>query len=531
MTDNNRKKPKNMKNRQTRPSSPARKSAVENKPIPKKPQKVQKRKETRPQKPVKKISTSTKFMIGIFVVLIIYGFGMFINLFTNTRIDSMVLKSIDVAKNDTYKGIIVREESLYTSEYDGYLDINARDLQKVKSGSLIYYVSKENANALNSELRKVNEEIFNLQTFREEFSNYKKEIDTTQNNIEILVDNFSLSSYQDINTLTEQINSNIEIRNQMIFADQRIVDESKVDTKALIQNKINENSNKVYAKSGGVVSYSYDELESTVNPSTMKDFTVEQTKMNSTPKQHLEATVAIGDNVLRIVESNVWYIASYIPAKDARDLSINTEKTLFIQTNDGFKEVPSKVYYVSENTEKEIFVIFELNGYMENFINKRSIDFALKTSTYMNMQVPTSALIYKEYLKIPVSYVRDTDQKVVIKKLEDNSPTTIPVVIDSTDATTQFYYLDKTKNNLLVGDILINPENAEENYLIPSFTKIPGVLKINNGTATFEKVEINTEIVKDETSDFVYILPSSTLKEYDRILTHAENAVEGEIIY
>lgn len=524
MTDNNRKKPKNMKSRQ---SSPPKKKPNNNKSVPKQNNKVQKPKVVKH----KKISTSTKFIIGIFVVLIIYGFGMFINLLSNTRIDSLVLKSIDVAKNDTYKGIVIRDESLYTSEYEGYLDINARDLEKIKPGSLLYYVSKENSNALNSELRKVNEEIFNLQSFREEFSNYKKEIDTTQSNIEILVDNFSFSSYEDINALTEQINSNIEVRNQMIFADQRIVDESKVDTKALIQTKINENSNKVYAITGGIVSYSFDELEETVNPSAMKSFTVEQTKMNSTQKQHLDANVAIGDNVLRVVESNVWYIASYLPAKDSKDFSVGSEKNLFIQTNDGFKEVPSKVYYVSETTEKEVFTIFELNGYMENFINTRSIDFALKTSTYMNMQVPTSALLYKEYLKIPKSYVRDTDQKVVIKKLEGNTPTTIPIIIDSEDTTNQFYYLEKTQNTLLVGDTLINPENNEENYLIPSFVKIPGVLKINNGTATFEKVEINTEIAKDETSDFVYILPSSSLKEHDRILTHSENAVEGEIIY
>lgn len=492
---------------------------------------VKQNKPIKQTKPVKPKNTSTRIMIGVFVVLLIYGLGMFFRLLTNSKVDSITLKSVDVSKNDTYSAIVIRDEQLYTSENEGYLKLSARELDKVKKGELLFYVTTELDEQLQSELSQVSEEIFNLQTFREEFSNYKKDIDIVQENIEKSIDSFSYKSYSDITELNNQITSNINVRNQMIFADQRIVDSSKVDTKGILEDKIDANSFKTYSINGGIVSYSYDDLEEVITPENMTELTKEQTKMDSSPTEHGDIVSVPGDKILRVVESNTWYLATYLPAKDANNFTVLQDKTLFFDINGSFKEIPARVKFVSETTEKEVFVIFELRSYMEDFINERNINFALKTLSYMNIKVPKTAITYKEFIKIPKNFVSETTSKVVIKRQDNGEPLVIPIVIDSFDEVNEIYYLDKAKNTILIGDTLEDPLNAENIYLVPDFIKTPGVFKINNGTANFEKIEINSEIVQNEEDDFVYILPSTSLKEYDRILTHAENTNEGEIIY
>ncbi len=479
----------------------------------------------------KTTNTFTKVIIVLFVVFVIYGFGISISLFTKSNLETMTLKSIDITKNDTYPAIVVRDEVVYSAQSVGYASLIAKDLEKIKKGSLMFTISATDETSLNEQLTQVEDEIFNLQSFREEYSNYSKDIDAIQNEMQKEVENFSYGTYSDINAFTKEITDLIDTRKLVIFADQRIADSSKVDTKQILESQIDENSAKYYSNNGGIVSYSFDGLEGTITPSVMKDFQLDQTKMNSSFKTHETVEVVIGDPVMRIVQSNTWYLGTYIGQKEADGLKVGDNRTLFVNIDGVFKELPARVYHVSDSIDKNVYVIFELRAYMQQFMNTRNLNIALKSNTYMNMKVPKSAIVYKEYLKIPISYVRETDSFVVIKQLEDGSTSTIPITIEEINNTNNYYYIDKDKNDLLVGSTLINPADATQTYLIPEVTQIPGVYKVNNGFADFVKVEINQAISSEgENADFVYILPSANLKEYDRILIHSNTVSEGDII-
>lgn len=479
----------------------------------------------------KKYNTFNRAIWILFIIFFVYGLGMIFSLMRNTDVDSMVLKSIDITKNDTYKGIIIRDEQVYTSSTDGYLNLVAKDTDKIKKGSLIFSIENEISDSLSSELTQVEDDIFNLQTFREEYSNYRTDIDLIQSNIEKSIDNYSYDSYSDINDITEQVNDQLELRKQLVFADQRISDTSQTDTKEIIEGKIDENATNYYAQEGGIVSYNYDGLESTITPETMELLTPEQTKMDSTYKKHDKLETVADEAILRIIESNTWYIGTYIDKSDASSLSVGDSQNLFLNVDGSFVEVPARVYYLSENTDNSVYVIFELHSYMQDFMNQRSVDVALKELTYMNMKIPKTAIAYKYYLKIPISFVRETDQKVIIKQLDDGTTATIPITVEGTDETNQYYYIDKDENDVLVGSTLIDPDDATNQYLVPEVIETPGVYKINNGVASFEKININKDIEEENIdSDYEYIIPTSTLKEYDRILIHSDSAVEGSII-
>ncbi len=490
------------------------------------------KRKTQSKKPKKSNNTFTKSIIILFTVSIIYSIGMLFSLANNTNVDSILLKSIDITKNDAYKGIIIRDEALYTASEDGYLSLIAKDLEKIKTGSLLFTVSKTTDTTLDSELNQVEDEIFNLQAFRSEYLNYRNDIDAIQSNIEKGIDTYSYNTYDDINSLNENIAELFDTRKQIVFADQQISDSTKIDTKDLIQGKIDENATKIYASKGGIVSYTFDGLENSITPDEMKNFSLDQTKMDSTYKSHDGISTVKDTPVLRVVQSNIWYVGVYIDKNDAKSLNVSDNRTLFININGVYKEVPARVKYISDKIDKSVYVIFEIRSYIEDFINYRSIDIALKTLTYKNIKIPKSAIVYKEYIKIPINYVRETDKMVVIKQLEDGTTATVPIIVESTNETENVYLIDKSKNDVLVGSILINPENAEEQYLVPELVTTPGVYKINNGTASFEKIVINEDIEKDtESEDYVYILPTNTLKEYDRILANSSNVTEGEIVY
>ncbi len=513
------------KNRANNPKSQQRQSAQTQKPRPK----------SRPKKPINNkysnTNTFTKVIFVCFIIFLIYGFGIIFSLINNTSIDSMALKSIDITKNDTYPAVIIRDETLYTAPKDGYVNLVANDYEKIKKQSLLFTMSDTDSSEMTDELAQVEDDIFNLQTFREEYSNYAKDIDTIQSEIELDISDFDYTSYSDINKLTNDLETLFETRKQIIFADQRIADSGKVQSKDELESQINAQTTKVYSQEGGVVSYKYDGLESTITPENMQELTIDQTKMDSEFKTNTTVETTAEQPVVRVVNSNIWYIGTYLPKDVAKDLSVGDSRNLFIDMNGTFKEVPAKVNYISDTNEDNVYVIFEMNSYMQEFMNKRNINVAVKSLSYMNMKVPTSAIVYKDFLKIPASYVQETNQPVVIKTLEDGTTSTVPITIEETDTSGNFYYLDKAKNDLLVGSTLVNPADATQTYIVPEVERVPGVYKINNGIATFTKITINEEIVPSDTeTDYVYILPSANLKEYDRILVQGDSVLEGEIV-
>lgn len=516
----------------TRTTNYDTKNSTNKKPIPERTKKPTSKPIEKPKKKRRYLNpTFSNAIFFLFIVFALYGINMFFSLFNNSNIDSMVLKSIDITKNDAYNGIIIRDETLYKASEDGYLSIVANEFDKVSKGTLIFSISKDTDTTLEDQLSNVEDELFNLQTFREEYSNYRTEIDEIQTNVEKSIDNFSNSNYDNINNLTDDINKSLDLRKQIVFADQRIADTTTIDTKQLIESKIDDNSTKTYATDGGIIAYQYDGLEETISVDKMLELTLEQTKMSSTYDVHDEVSTINDDDIMRVVESNIWYVGTYINEKDAANLTVGQNKNLFFEVDGNFQEIAAQVNHISESVDKNTYVIFEIRAYMQQFINERSVNVALKSETYMNMKIPTTSLVYKEYLKIPINYARTTDQTVVIKKSDDATPMTVPINIESTDNTNAYYLIDKSTTDLLVGSELVNPDNAEDTYLIPEVVRSAGVYKINNGIANFVNVEINENL--DETynnDEFVYILPSQSLKEYDRILINSSDAVEGAII-
>ncbi len=472
--------------------------------------------------------TYTVLMTLVAVIFFIFVSGNLFIMANRNNAKIMTLEKIDVRKSNFYKGLVIRDENVYTSNIAGYLNYSVRDLEKVKSGQLIFEISdKEKVDSLNSELDLVNENLFSLQKFREDYSIYKKDIDNIEKNNQSKIETWTMDSYKDIYELSVFLNDNNNIRNQIIFSDTRVVDSGKAETKSMIQEKIDTNISKNYSKKGGVVSYYIDDMEEHFTPDMMNDITKEQTKMDGEARLYLEALVSPESKVMKIVESNVWYIGTYIPSTEAGNLLEGTRKTIYVEDSGSIKELETVVHKVA-NKGDDKFIIFEIKKNMINFIDERNLNVTLKTETFENIKIPSTAIVSKDMIAIPVEYIIKTDKNVVIRETTTGSTTTVPIIIDSYDANGEFAYLSRDINGLKIGDVLVTTGEIVSKYEIKSYDVIKGVYKVNNGTSKFEKINENENIQSEE--GYLYILPTASLKEHDKIIVVASDIEENQIV-
>ena len=101
----------------------------------------QKPEETKPQK-VSQYRKPISFNPGVlvFLVIFVYRVIMVISYFRQSHITPYEVKLGSLAINNTYKGVILRNEEVITSDFSGYINYYARESEKVKAFSMVYTV-------------------------------------------------------------------------------------------------------------------------------------------------------------------------------------------------------------------------------------------------------------------------------------------------------------------------------------------------------------------------------------------------------
>ena len=181
--------------------------------------------------------------VVIFIIAFIYVvFNVFIYI-TKTHIVPYEVEQGTMAANNIYNGLVLREEKVYTSEYDGVVNYYVKEYSKVGFDNLIYSVDKNGSVA-----DKLNEA-------KKDVAQISNEV--TENIIKIL-GNFETSynskDFYKVYTLKDEINSLLNESLSMEALDQ-ISD--YVNTA-----EGNQTFHRVRAVEDGIVSYYVDGYES-----------------------------------------------------------------------------------------------------------------------------------------------------------------------------------------------------------------------------------------------------------------------------
>lgn len=435
---------------------------------------------------------------------------------TTKQITAYEVREGSIVKDNSYTGLIVREETVMYADTAGYVSYFQNESSKIKAGSSVCVLSKDKIKAdeidtgstsLSDEARK---------------NVYRK----TQN----FNQNYSALKFSSVYSLKDEITAAL----QAVSNETRTV---QID--AIIAQSGGGAS--VYTSvRDGVMVLSVDGYESI----TEESLTSEMFDRGNNQTSYLEDQMKIkaGDPLYKLITSEKWYVYFLLNEETVRDLAgISYVKTR-IDTDSETIWADFDIIRQDDN----IYGRLTYDNSMIRYAEDRFLNIELILTDESGLKIPKSALTEKEVYAVPYNYLfsnKDENSMGVMVKKENGSKEFIPssqyyICTNELDNTKRFAYLsmDDFKGMGELSAVMPQQESGvqegetESDMYMPLKNKktLQGVYNINKGYAVFIPVEVICE------NDDYYIVKNITttmLYNYDHIAQDSSTVKENEFIF
>ncbi|MPM55481.1 hypothetical protein SDC9_102278 [bioreactor metagenome] len=153
----------------------------------------------------------------------------------------------------------------------------------------------------------------------------------------------------------------------------------------------------IIANSTGIVSFSLDGLEQNLNPGNISKFSIEDIKslINSLVSVKNKDEKLKG---LKVIDNFTWFLCTVVEEKQLNGLKEGSKVKLdFKDYQNG--PVRAKVKYISESTDGEVLVSFEITDSIKSFYNTRLTDVRVITHEYEGFLVSEKCIVELEKQK------------------------------------------------------------------------------------------------------------------------------------
>lgn len=451
-----------------------------------------------------KQSNKSKISLGVIIFALVFIY-LAVHMISYASRDSISMYRIEditsLSNNDSFSGLIIREESVYNAENTGIINYfhnsnsrcsvdevvctidekgNFNDIINSKSGTTS--LSSENLNELTSQLS-----AFSLSYNGVNFENaYTLKFDLTN----------SLIGYLNVD-------------------DKAALEELGVDTKYF---------HVIKATNSGIIEYYTDGYESFDIQSITKD-NFDQTSYQKTIFKS-GVNVSSDDVAYKLITSDKWSIVIQLD-EELADKYKDKDRLNIEFSDHGLKTIA--LFEEFQNEDGDIFGKFTLSKYMIQYAGTRYLNLKVINDSVTGLKIPKTALTSSEFYAVPVEYIThggDSKTEGFYKdsvSASDNNDTFITPVISFKDE--QYAYIAKDQIDL--GTVLIKPD-SEDKCAVSSVKELPGVFCTNQGYATFKIIDII-----DEDEDYVIARSgmSYSVTVYDNIALDASAVYEGYKIY
>lgn len=457
---------------------------------------------------IKKYRKPLNLNIGmiIFGVIFIYVVVCVIMYFQTSHIVRYEVKEGSLTANNTYRGVIIRDETVVYSQSAGYANYYAREGERVAKNALVYIVDETGRFSEDLETAAMGENSLTereLTEFRDEIINFVHEFDSTN------YDNTYDIKYSLKNTVL------------------KLANKSMLENISSLSGTSGVNINYFYAPATGIVSYWTDGYEELTAQDVTSD--VFENKNKYEKKQMLNnSLMASGDAAYKICTSENWSLV--IPVEAARGAQLVEEGYIKVRFLKNQYESWAEVKLLT-NADGNTYLKLDFNNSMITFINDRFIDVELIVEDETGLKIPVSSIVQKEFFLIPESFVipgGNNGGESIMRQcyLEDGtiSSEIIEVEVYNFDSESKEYYLDSTFLN--AGDVLYKLD-GQETYTVSKRASLTGVYNMNKGYADFKQIIILYQ------NDEYAIVKSNTkygLNVYDYIVLNAESVSDDQFI-
>ena len=445
-----------------------------------------------------KYKSKREMNIGILIFLVIFLY-LLITIFTyatDKRISVYEVRKGSIVKDNSYTGLVIREEKVINAEESGYVSYFQHENSKVKKGSNIYALSAKALNTEQSEKEtetvKIDESIVESVVLRVQNANQS----------------YSTQKFSNIYSVKNEINATLQSASNVSKT-------TKLDEAIAAQNS----GVKVYQTiSDGIVSLTLDGYETL----TEKDIDEDSFDYSQYTVRQLgdQMQVNAGEAVYKLITDEKWNV--YIPltkeaAKELKDLT--SVKTKIDKDNETIWAEFSVI-----KKGKDYYGCLEYDNSMIRYSKERFLNIELILQDQKGLKLPKSAVVEKEFFIVPQEYLTTSGASDGFLVQEDGNAVFYPAEIYDISEDGYLYVNPKDfKENM----VLIKPESTETSIL-KTKRDLKGVYNINKGYAVFRKIDILCE------NDEYYIVEEGTLyglSNYDHIVQEGNQVKEEEVVF
>lgn len=434
--------------------------------------------------------------IILFSVIFVYLLITIFTYATSKRISVYEVRKGSIVKDNSYTGLIIREEQVISAEDSGYVSYFQDENSKVKTGSNIYALS---AHALDTEA--VAKDTADLAVSTEIVENVVLKIQNANQS-------YNAQKFSNVYTTKNEIDTTLQ-------GATNVTKTTKLD--AVIASE--KSGVKTYQSvRDGIVSLTLDGYEIlTEDQITEKNFdysNYEVTQLND------QMQVSSGDPVYKLITEENWKVYIQLTEDRAEELEeLTSIKTKIDKDNE---TIWANFSIIKKGND--YYGCLEYDNSMIRYSKERYLNIELILQDQKGLKIPKSSVIEKDFFIVPKEYLMESGalNGVLVQKNNEAIFQSADIYAVSEDG---YLYLDsrKFKEDM----ILIKPESTET-YTLKTKRSLNGVYNINKGYAVFRTIDILCE------NDEYYIVGEGTeygLSNYDHIVQDGNKVKEDEVVF
>ena len=447
----------------------------------------------------------SRFGLFLACIFVIYITVALYNYFTSKHISGYEVKEGSLAVNNTYRGVCLRDETVYTTNDSGFLNYYAREGERVPYGAMVYTVDE--SGKLNELLKS---------SFERDDSLTNEDMNELRSQIINYRSAYSDYSFDSVYDFKFSVDGTV-----MKLANRNVLSSMSEIKDQTVLNLVRYG----YAQDSGIVVYSTDGLEKLTAADITPDIFDEEAHL----KQQLRSgeLVSPGDNAYKLITAENWSVVIPVTKERMEDLAQHDYvEVKFVKSGD---RSWGKVNCFND-ADGNCYCKLDFTNSMISFATDRYLDIELLLSSQKGLKIPNSAIVKKEFYLIPESYLfgEDSPEGMGFTRevyLEDGSVSTEFVKAQIYQRIDGEVYVDTSLFRL--GDYLISKDSLDK-FAVGKKDTLMGVYNINKGYADFTQITVlyqNREyaIVKSNT-DY-------GLSVYDHIVLDGAAVDDDEFIF
>lgn len=446
------------------------------------------------------------FNIGFFIFLIIIVYVIF-NIFSYMNKQTIAEYEVTqgtIATNNVYRGLILRNEEVYSADHTGYLNYYVKNAAKVASRDVVCSIDTDGY--ISKQITKAVEDGSSLET--EDFTKISGKLSD-------FTTSYDSNHFSEVYGFKEDINSDIA-QTLSTVALSAIADDVKLAKK-------NKTFYQQQSGQAGIVLYYTDGLESV----TLDNYTADQVSGTKYKKTMLDNSeqVEAGNPIYKLVTSEVWNVVIAVSDQLAKELKDgDTVKVRFCK--DGF--TTNAGYSIVKN-EGTFYLELTLTTAMIRYVSDRYTDVELILNAQEGLKIPNTAITSKDFFTIPKEYFADgnnQDEKGVFLQSYVDGKSTMefvsPTIYFESD---DYYYVDG--EDLNSGDVITKSDSSDTYTVGKDVDSLEGVYNINKGYAVFKQINI---LYQNEEYSIVETKTNYGIALYDHIALDGSKIRENDFI-